>query len=99
MKIEYDKNKSIANKIKHGIDFEEARKLWDDDMVFNSLLPFPYEERYLYVGNIDGKMWTAIVTCRDKVIRLISVRRARKKEIQNYENEWHNSRRIWHTLW
>ena len=31
MKFEYDTNKSLSNKQKHGIDFEEAKLLWDDD--------------------------------------------------------------------
>ena len=31
MKFEYDINKSLLNKQKHGIDFEEAKLLWNDD--------------------------------------------------------------------
>ena len=30
MEFEFDQNKSKINKQKHGIDFYEARKLWDD---------------------------------------------------------------------
>ena len=38
MKFEFDENKSKSNKIKHGIDFEEAKKLWKDPYAFE--IPF-----------------------------------------------------------
>ena len=34
MDFEFDKNKSAANKQKHGIDFNEAKQLWDDPDIF-----------------------------------------------------------------
>jgi len=37
------------------------------------------------IGKIAGKPWTAVVTDRGSALRLISVRRARKKEAQIYE--------------
>lgn len=37
-------------------------------------------------GRIDGKLWSAVITYRSEKIRIISVRRARKEEIEIYES-------------
>jgi len=87
MIFEFDKNKSITNKVKHNIDFTEAQELWNDPYSFE--LPSPQsedEERYLVVGKIHTKNYTAIITYRDTSIRIISVRRSREKEIKLYES-------------
>ena len=84
--FEFDPAKSEANRAKHGIDFEEAQALWQDADRFE--LPSRKEgdeERWLIVGTIAGKMWTAIVTYREGVPRLISCRRSRRKEERLYE--------------
>jgi len=47
MNIEFDKNKSISNKKKHGIDFEEAKSLWVDDDVIEFHVNYEDEERFL----------------------------------------------------
>ncbi len=85
MTFEYDENKSSSNREKHGIDFEEAQKLFEDiDAV---MYPSKYtdEDRFYVTGLIDKKFYTSIVTFRGENIRIISVRRARKKEIREYE--------------
>ena len=87
MIFEYNEHKSSINKEKHGIDFQEAQKLWEDPYAFE--LPSPQsedEERFLVLGKIDSKNYTAIITYRDKNIRLISVRRSRDKEKKLYES-------------
>lgn len=87
MPFEYDTRKSDSNRAKHGIDFEQAQALWDDE----SHLEIPArnldEPRFLAVGKIKGKYWTAVITYRSKNIRIISVRRSRDEEIELYENE------------
>ena len=40
------------------------------------------EQRFLVVGRIDGKHWSAVMTYRGTNIRLISVRRARTEEVE-----------------
>ncbi len=85
MKFEYDKIKSSINKSKHGIDFKEAQKLWEDPYSFE--IPSPQsedEDRFLVLGQINSKNYTAIITYRDKNIRIISVRRSREKESKLY---------------
>ena len=87
MLFEYDENKSNINKAKHGIDFQEAQKLWQDPYSFEiPSLQSKDEDRFLILGQIDSKNYTAIITHRDANIRIISVRRSRKKETQLYES-------------
>ncbi|MEI9885452.1 MAG: BrnT family toxin [Rhizomicrobium sp.] len=85
MKFEFDQSKSAANKQKHGIDFEEAQKIWDNDDWLELPVPSVEEQRYVIIGMIDEKHGTAVVTYRADRIRLISVRRARDVEIACYE--------------
>lgn len=86
MKFEYDSNKSSLNAQKHGIDFDEAQCLWQDEYLLEVPLNFPDELRHLCIGKISGKHWSAVITYRDDIIRIISVRRSRKEEIKHYEN-------------
>ena len=86
MKFEYDSIKSEANQQKHGIDFSEAQKLWHDENLLEAPLNFPDEIRFLCVGKIEEKHWSAIITYRAEVIRIISVRRSRYVEVDYYEN-------------
>ncbi len=87
MIFEHDKTKSSINKSKRNIDFKEARKLWEDPYSFE--IPSPQsedEERFLVLGQINSKNYTAIITYRDTNIRIISVRRSREKETKLYES-------------
>lgn len=84
MKFEYDINKSHANKLKHGLDFEEAQKLWNDSEAINIQAKSDTEIRYAFISKLEGKCWIAFYTLRDDVIRLISVRRARENEERIY---------------
>jgi len=89
--FEYDPKKSKSNEEKHGIDFEEAKELWKDINAVEFKTQFLEEDRYIVIGRINDKNWTAVITYRDETIRIISVRRPRKKEIEWYENQNNNS--------
>jgi uncharacterized DUF497 family protein len=86
MKFEYDPAKSVTNKLKHGINFDEAQRLWG-----NTLLEIPSqyegESRALFIGLIEDKHWTAVVTRREGAIRIISCRRSRNEEVSWYEGK------------
>jgi uncharacterized protein len=85
--FEFDPQKSQSNKVKHGIDFEEAKALWNDPNAIEIELQYPDENRRARIGKqFQGstELWTAIFTLRVEKIRLISVRRARTKEKQQY---------------
>jgi uncharacterized protein len=85
MNFEWDPEKDAANQVKHGISFDKARTLWNDPGRLQILAPYPLENRYILIGKNDACFWTGIFTIRNSVIRLISVRRARKKEKTLYE--------------
>ncbi|VGO23345.1 BrnT family toxin [Pontiella sulfatireligans] len=85
MTFEFDPLKSAANKQKHGIDFVEAQQLWGDGDLVELPSRDPKEERYLMIGMMEDRHWTAIVTYRSENIRIISVRRARVKEVEIYD--------------
>lgn len=87
MDFEFDPQKSELNKTKHGIDFEEAQELWRDDRAKESLLDSSTETRFMLVGTIGSKHWSAIYTYRNGQVRIISVRRSRQGEINDYEED------------
>lgn len=86
MNFEYDPKKSDSNLEKHKIDFKDAQLLWKDERLLEVELSFPNETRFLCIGKIKDKHYTAVVTHRNSAIRLISVRRSRKEEVYQYEN-------------
>jgi uncharacterized protein len=86
MDFEFDKNKNDLNKQKHGIDFNEAKKLWEDSDYVEIPVKTIDEPRFLVIGKISGKKWTGVITYRDERIRIISIRRSRKEEIDIYES-------------
>ena len=86
MEFEYDENKSITNKQKHGIDFEEAKLLWLDINRIEIEANSTDEIRMMVIGKIQRKHWSAIITYRQNRIRIISVRRSKKQEVNFYES-------------
>jgi len=86
MVFEFDPVKSESNRIKHGIDFLEAQALWFDPMLLEIPAKTTDEPRYLVIGLLDDKHWSAVMTYRGDKIRLISVRRARAEEVALYES-------------
>jgi uncharacterized protein len=86
MEFEFDPTKSEDNKKKHGIDFADAQVLWDDPDLVEIPATTVGERRFLVVGKIASKHWSAIITWRGGRIRIISVRRSRQEEIDIYES-------------
>ena len=84
--FEFDPVKSESNREKHGIDFVEAQALWNDPMLLEIPAKTDDEPRFLMIGRMDGKHWSAVITYRGTHIRLISVRRARTEEVEIYES-------------
>ncbi len=87
MDFEFDRRKSEANASKHGIDFEEAQKLWQDATRVELPARTTGESRSLVIGRIGGRYWSAVITYRGEKIRIISVRRSRHEEVELYESE------------
>lgn len=85
--FEFDEQKSQANLEKHGIDFASARELWGDPDLVEIPAKTVDEPRFLVIGRIKGKHWSAVITHRSRNIRIISVRRSRSEEVVLYESE------------
>lgn len=86
LEFEFDSAKSAANLAKHGIDFTAAQSLWHDPHHIEVPARTTDEPRWMVIGQIDARCWSAVVTYRDNHIRIISVRRSRQGEIAIYES-------------
>jgi len=86
MIFDFDPEKSKTNKQKHGIDFIEAQELWLDGGLIQVPARTTEEARFMVIGKIQDKHWSAIFTCRNQGVRIISARRSRHEEIQIYES-------------
>lgn len=84
--FEFDETKSQTNLLKHGINFVDAQDLWNDPMLLEIPAKTEDEPRYLVIGLINTKHWSAVITYRVGNIRLISVRRSRTEEVALYES-------------
>ena len=84
--FEFDEAKSQANLLKHGINFIDAQALSDDPSLLEVTANTEDEPRYLMIGLIQNKHWSAIITYRGLNVRLISVRRSRTEEVTLYES-------------
>ncbi len=85
--FEFDQIKSASNYKKHGIDFVQAQKLWSDPKLLELPAKTVDEPRFLLIGQINNKHWSAVITYRKNSTRIISVRRSRKEEVALYESE------------
>lgn len=86
MEFEFDPETSAANEIKHGIDFDDAQALWDDPWLLEAPARTEGEPRFIVIGRIGERHRSAVCTFRGERIRIISVRRARKEEVERYES-------------
>ena len=85
IEFEYDQRKSTSNLSRHGIDFDTARGLWLDPDLLEVTARTEDEPRFLVVGRLGDKHWSAVITYRGSSIRIISVRRSRIEEVKLYE--------------
>lgn len=84
MPFEFDPEKSVANKLKHGIDFVEAQAIWSDVDRLEVPARSLDEPQHQVVGRVGTNTWSAFITYRHEQIRIISVRRARPDEEARY---------------
>lgn len=86
MDFEFDPEKSAMNKAKHGIDFVEAQKLWNDVNALEIPARSETEPREALIAYHSARIWATIFTRRKGKIRIISCRRARHGEKEAYHN-------------
>jgi uncharacterized protein len=68
----------------NGIDFVEAQALWMDEGLRELRVEYEGETRFMMIGRIGSRHWTAVITYRGDNVRLISVRSSRTEEIEPY---------------
>jgi uncharacterized DUF497 family protein len=88
LQFEWDANKALSNEKKHEISFEEAATVFGDPLALT--VPDPShgneEERFVTIGLSYRQTLIVVVHCdRDGKIRIISARKATKRERENYE--------------
>jgi hypothetical protein len=89
MRFEWDENKAESNALKHGITFEEAVTVFADPyLLFTEDFRNSYgEEREWAIGETEhGIIAIVVFTIRGEQIRIISARKATRKECQRYES-------------
>jgi hypothetical protein len=87
MPFEFNPEKSASNLTEHGIDFVSAQLIWEDPRRVETAARSSDEPRFQVMGTIEGKIWSAFITYRGENIRIISVRRARDEEEEQYHGE------------
>jgi len=90
LRFKWDEAKNKHNRSKHGIWFEEAQSVFDDprSRVFHDPEHSDEEDRFLILGMSSAARVLVVVHCyreADSLIRIISARKATKKEVKFYE--------------
>ena len=89
----WDERKNRQNKSKHGVSFEEAQSVFFDEAAREFFDPDHSEEedRFLLLGRSQRLRVLLICHCfreSDRVIRIISARRADRQEREQYETRY-----------
>jgi uncharacterized protein len=84
--IEWDAAKAASNRDKHGIDFDEAIEIFYGPSLLRRS-DRNAEERWLAIGETEGRVVTVVFTWRGGALRIISARRARRNEERAYHKQ------------
>lgn len=88
MKFVWDENKRIINYQKHRVDFRNANRLWYSPMVIVVDQRQCYgKKRYIGLGLLNQRVMVVVYTQRHQSIRIISFRKANKREVTVYEKK------------
>lgn len=87
MRFQFDPRKATANFKKHGVSFADAEGIFFDPLAIHQEDPDTEgEKRFIAIGmGNTGKVLVVVYTLRGENIRLISVRRATRREVKDYE--------------
>ena len=87
MECEWDPDKAARNLRKHGVDFADAATVLHDDRAITILDDGSDEEDRLVTLGMDvlGRVLVVVYTWRDECPRLISSRKATRRERRQYE--------------
>ena len=84
MRYEWDEEKRSSNLDKHGVDFE-AMEGFDWEAADIEASPRGGEMRYIATGPIGARLHVAVHTRRGERTRIISLRKADRQEVRDYE--------------
>jgi uncharacterized protein len=91
--FEWHEPKRQSNLVQHGIDFVEAKEIWQGEVLeVPSEQDEHGEQRYIAYGVVEGRIIAVVFTWRGTVRRLISARRARTHERRHYQNLFRQGR-------
>ena len=87
MGFDWDPGKNATNRRKHGMEFHEATAVFDDPNHIEWVCSDPEddEERFMIVGRVGRRLLAVVYTERGDTTRLISARKASKRERQRYD--------------
>jgi uncharacterized protein len=86
VQIDFDDAKDAANREKHGISLGRAADIdWRDLKAIHDTRRNYGEDRYIAAAPINGRLHIVVFTIRPNGLRIISLRRANRREIRFYE--------------
>lgn len=93
LRFEWNSSKASRNLLKHGVSFEEAESIFYDPFA-RLIIDTEHsedEERYLLLGNSRHSRLLVVCHCirNGEIIRLISARKATRREQSQYEHYRH----------
>ncbi|MGC8524193.1 MAG: BrnT family toxin [Acidibrevibacterium sp.] len=83
--FEWDENKRNANIGKHGLDFLDVVRVLDNPYLEYPPKEINGEQRWIAIGALDDIVVAIVYTMRERVLRVISMRKARKNERKHYD--------------
>lgn len=85
IQFEWDETKRRTNLDKHGLDFQDARRVFSQPVLITPDARHDYgEPRYKALGELDNLIVYIAFTPRGGAVRIISMRPANKKEREVY---------------
>lgn len=87
MPYEWDERKRLANLVKHGLDFEDSWMVHEHANRLTSLTAYPYEQRFIDLAEVDGRVLALVYTLRGNNVCCISMRPAKRRERRIYYGE------------
>ena len=93
IRFEWDPRKSAANRRKHGVSFEEASTVFTDEhaLLIDDPIHSEDEDRFILLGLSSSLRMLVVCHCyreSEEVIRIISARKATRKERDTYNRRW-----------
>jgi uncharacterized DUF497 family protein len=89
MKIAFDRATDESNLRKHGLSLAFGARIFEDPelLVLPTIREADQEERYKAIGQVDGKLYTAVHVWRGETVRFLSVRRSNRREEEAYRRD------------